>query len=604
VRPLSLVRTDDPPAPAASEAAPQSQFLQTAWLPGAILTTLCGSIYLALRPPLYDFDGYMYRLYALLPSRRYNTNPEHLLWNSIQIAVASFAAEIGHPTTVPFQTFGILVNCATLFLLYRLLQKASGSALVAAAGALFVGFSPSFWYLGLQNEPYPLTFLLIISFLSAWQTEGLRTPEGKRLLASGLFLTLAILLHEAVILLLPGAALALLLFGQGSLRQRFMTGLRWAMGVLLLVVVAYLSFWHTGVGRRETILAWSANYVSGVHPIQFFQLGITKTTARSVMGVSGCLLQDYRVQALLANDLRPATIYLIYDFVGLIAVVSLAAFAGRSNVRSWLFESIRSNALFAISLLSLLAWSLFAFAWEPATAHYWTLGLFPALVCIAVALRDAGGTRLAFASCILLLSVWNGYFNHAFDVSGCSHFSDAFVQSIEHHVRKRDVFVVLSCDQWLANVNYILLFRILQYTDPGRGIAIFNDLVFQSGGAKSWQKQLRERINSTLEAGGRVYVAAHVFDKASYKDLSQAGDPFNEQLNPRYLKLDSRSFYRDIQRVFSNYKLEKSGFSLGKDHYFSVERKAAPSRAASGVLSTSLIRPSATMLALRQAAEV
>ena len=97
--------------------------------------------------------------------------------------------------------------------------------------------------------------------------------------------------------------------------------------------------------------------------------------------------------------------------------------------------------------------------------------------------------------------------------------------------------------------------------------------VFVRGGTRSWQNRLRDRINSTLDSGGRVYVAAHVFDTHSYKDLSQANNPFNEQINPRYLTLNSTSFRQQIEDFFSGYDLTKSDFSLGADNYLFVGPK-------------------------------
>ena len=48
----------------------QSDRVQSSnWIVATSLAVGCGVVYLVLRPPLYDFDGYMFRLYALLPSR-------------------------------------------------------------------------------------------------------------------------------------------------------------------------------------------------------------------------------------------------------------------------------------------------------------------------------------------------------------------------------------------------------------------------------------------------------------------------------------------------------------------------------------------------------
>jgi hypothetical protein len=182
------------------------RIVRSNWVVATSLALGCGIVYLALRPPLYDFDGYVFRLYALLPSRFSNSNPHHLLWNTVQILLTATAALRGRPSTVPFQIFGILVNCSTLFVTYWLLLGVGNSRVLATAGVIFVAFSPPFWHLGLQNHPYPLTFLAIVLYLMAWRKEDGSTPEGWRLSFAGLSLALAILFHQAVIFLLPVAA--------------------------------------------------------------------------------------------------------------------------------------------------------------------------------------------------------------------------------------------------------------------------------------------------------------------------------------------------------------------------------------------------------------
>jgi len=167
------------------------------WIVATSLVVGCGIVYLALRPPLYDFDGYMFRLYALLPSRFSNSNPHHLLWNTVQILLTVCAAALGQPNTVPFQIFGILVNCLTLFATYWLLLAVGKNRVVAIAGIVFTAFSPAFWRVGLQNHPYPLAFLAIVLYLTAWHREDGHPPEGLRLYVAGL--CIAILFHQGAI---------------------------------------------------------------------------------------------------------------------------------------------------------------------------------------------------------------------------------------------------------------------------------------------------------------------------------------------------------------------------------------------------------------------
>src|SRR6266446_6456615 len=117
------------------------------WAPGALIAAAMGLLYLAVRTPLFDSDRLAMMDHA------------HLLWEPLQILMVAIARPLGNSIVVPFQIFGILVNCATLFLFWILLRKVSGSILFASTAVITVGFSPRFWYLGFQNQPYPLLFL-------------------------------------------------------------------------------------------------------------------------------------------------------------------------------------------------------------------------------------------------------------------------------------------------------------------------------------------------------------------------------------------------------------------------------------------------------------
>ena len=55
------------------------------WAPGALIATAIGLLYLAVRPPLFDPDGYVYRLVMLGPDRLEYMDHAHLLWEPLQI---------------------------------------------------------------------------------------------------------------------------------------------------------------------------------------------------------------------------------------------------------------------------------------------------------------------------------------------------------------------------------------------------------------------------------------------------------------------------------------------------------------------------------------
>ena len=544
------------------------------WFVAISVAVVCGVVYLVLRPPLYDFDGYMFRLYSLLPSRVSNSNPHHLLWNTVQILLSECAASLGQPTTVPFQIFGILVNCLTLFATYWLLLTVGKSRLVAIAEVVFVAFSPAFWYLGLQNHPYPLAFLAIVIYLTAWHREDGSPPEGLRLCVAGLSLALSILFHQGVIVLLPVATCVLVAYGRGTIWQKLTRALVWTAGVAGLVATAYVCIWQFETGPEQSIFRWSTDYLNTVHPVQLFELGFPTTLARSMMGLSGMLVQDYRIRWLLYTSLSRNAIVALYDGIGFLAVVALSFAMYRGFASGALLPLLQKNSLFALSLSSLGAWCAFCFAWEPATVHYWTLGLFPALVCIAMLVRGRSINGRLLITSVLLVSAWNCYYNYAFDRNNSRNFPDPLLASIQQYVGAHDIFLVLGDDHWFGNVNYILIFRVLNYSARNPGVAIFNDLILRPGGAQNWREKLGAKIDSTLNSGGQVFVASHVFDPGSYRDLSSHNDPFNEQIAERYLAVDGPAVYQDLRQFFAGYRLTKSNFSVGSDAYFAVGTEA------------------------------
>ena len=176
------------------------------WLCGMILAGAACAVYLAVRPPLYDIDGYPDWLDAIGPDAFSNFQPHHLLWQPVQVALVSASAALGYPTSYPFQLFGIIVNCATLCLLFVLLSKCSEDRVFAGLATIFVTISPEFWYLGFQNRPYTLMFLGLVVLLLAWRTDDGRPPTSPVLAA--VILVSIIFLQQAMIFLVPAAAIA------------------------------------------------------------------------------------------------------------------------------------------------------------------------------------------------------------------------------------------------------------------------------------------------------------------------------------------------------------------------------------------------------------
>ena len=126
------------------------------WLAAGV-TIACASIYLALRPPIYDGDGYLDLIYAVGANRLDAVDPTHLLSIPIEIAMISVSGAHPYAPTIPFQVLGISLTCFALFYFCLLLMRIGASALVAATACVFVAMSPRVWYVAFQNKPYPQT---------------------------------------------------------------------------------------------------------------------------------------------------------------------------------------------------------------------------------------------------------------------------------------------------------------------------------------------------------------------------------------------------------------------------------------------------------------
>src|SRR5262249_32282479 len=151
--------------------------------------------------------------------------------------------------------------------------------------------------------------------------------------------------------------------------------------------------------------------------------------------------------------------------------------------------------------LSIIAWWAFAFSWEAATAHYWVLSLFPAVVCLGLLLRQSRPwVNHVTIGVMLAASAWNVYFNAEIDRNLSRNFPEPLLASVERYVGPRDTFIVLGKGEWFEGVNYILLFRCLKLSGKDRGIGILEDYILPDRTHPSWPTRLRQKIDSTLHS--------------------------------------------------------------------------------------------------------
>ena len=537
---------------------------------GAVLALFAGGVYVALMPPLYHFDGYMYRLKILGPFAR-GVNPHHILWHPIQVGLMKAFAFAGHTGTVPFQLFGVAVNCVTLALFCSLMLRVSRRPLIAAGSTLLVAFSPTFWHFGFQNLPYPLTYLSVVLFLRAWPLEDGKTPDHRQLAAAGAAIGAAIFLQQAAVLLVGAGCLTLLISGGERPVRRLARTTAWGAAVGTVVGAVYIGMAIISDARTHAdFVAWITTYMRTEHSVKILW---AEHLAKSVIGISRSVLNLSPLESYLGDNLAARPTLILYGAAGLTAVALLVWFR-----KKWFpvpaIPLFRGSALFTVSALSVAAWSAFVFSWEP-TGHFWNLNLFPALVCLGIlSCKYTTAALRNVAVLMIAVSGWNVYANHAHDQIARINFPDPLVASVRAHLTGPDIFIVPGRD-WFAGMDYDLLFEALDRSkehNPGR--ALLNDYVMKPGGAASWRTELEEEIRSVLDQGGKVFVADSLLWDSSYADLLQAQDPYSEFVHEQYASIDGPTLQKEVEHFFGKYNLVESDFTLGNETFYRLRYPA------------------------------
>jgi hypothetical protein len=532
----------------------------------------CAVVYFAFRPPLFDNDGYLYRLEALSPDRFFNAIPPHLIWNLIEILIAQVAGVFGYSTsTVPFQVVGIVINCTTLFFFCTLLMRTNGSGVYAVAATLFVGLSPEFWYVGFQNRPYPPLLLALVGYFWMWATEDGEPPSGRRLFFAAAFMTFVVLLHQAGIFLVLAGVIAVALYGKEPVLSRLARSATWGASIAAIVVLAYVTMWVLTAAGEDPFFLWVTDSIRELHPLRF---PFPASLAKIVIGVTGAIIQSDNIESYLGTHSTFATIVALYGSLGFAIVVAMVIFVRWTRLSRQLSDLIRTDALFTVSLLSLLSWATFIVAWEPSSVHYWVVTLFPALIAVGLLFRSREQHGLwAFASLAVLLAGLNAYLNHQLDQQWSRNFPPPLVAEVRKYVGDRDIFIVLGNEDWFGNMNYELLFSVLDHDTRNPCIPIVEGFVTPASGSPNWKDKLRAKIDETLKSGGRVYVANHVLDPDSYDDLASSKDLFDPYVDESKLSINGPVLYQDVQRLVDDYDQKETGFAIGDDKYVELKWK-------------------------------
>jgi hypothetical protein len=340
-----------------------------------------------------------------------------------------------------------------------------------------------------------------------------------------------------------------LVYPAGSLREKLVLAFIWGASLTILVLGVYVTYARAlEISGVWGFYHWTRGYLETVHS---FQIEFARSVAKAVIGMCGALIQTDDVNDFLADSFSANTIFILYSAFGLLACAGSAFLLWRTGSIPRFLKTAQCNALFMVSLVSILFWSAFVFSYGAANPHFWLLDLFPGLFCFALGVR--GRTlRIApqFAAIALALSVFNGYFNYRSDQSSARNFPPPLLASIHEHIGDRGIFVTLGSKTWYGDMHCALLFGCLQNSSRNPGIAILDDFVLPARASDSWQEKLRGRIESTLNSGGPVFVAAHFLDSGSYADLSVHNYPFADFVEEQYSAVDGPLLYEQVRQFF------------------------------------------------------
>jgi hypothetical protein len=266
-------------------------------------------------------------------------------------------------------------------------------------------------------------------------------------------------------------------------------------------------------------------------------------------------------------------VWLLYGGLLVAGCAVAAVLASRRSVRERVKCLWHSNT--PVVMLA-LAWSAFVFLWEPA-GKYWSVELFPLALLASLWLRESRKrTALLVAGVLAAVSGWNLYANHLQDQANSVNYPPPLLEQIRGQLGPEDVFIVAGRD-WYADIDYDLLLNCLDDWPRNPAMALLDECV-KPGLREPWQQTLDVDIREALAAGGRVFVAEHVFWAESYRDIDRSADPFSAYARPEFAGVDGERLRSEIESFFGRYQLTESGFKIATDEFWELKSADATHR--------------------------
>jgi hypothetical protein len=416
------------------------------WPEALAVFSLCLSVYWFWRPPVYSFDGYTYQIQGFDVLE--NLNPHHLLWIPAQAFLNRIALMSGIKPLLFCQGAGMAVSALAVMLLYVLSCELSRDKSLSALFALFIALSPQYWFLAMQNEPYPpLFFFLLLAF---WGCRHYHITHRLWALAGAASaLAMAVHFQQAALLLFIPFALFVISGERSDGYSRWgalCAIMAWATGLVIVpyMVLARLS----DIDSVAEFRGWLTDYLDSQHGLQYHWIGLVKT----VVGMTRCLIQSSPFESLVARRVPLAGITAIYIMLGALGFMALWA-----SKKNWspLPENRRLSGL-CLGMIGV--WSFFVFSWEPLTGYYWCLALILGILIAAIAApRWTRSVRLRVVWGLILVTAWNGCANVRQDRLEQTRNPDPWLTEIHALTGPHDVLLFLDRSR-IGYLDYDFLF--------------------------------------------------------------------------------------------------------------------------------------------------
>jgi hypothetical protein len=511
----------------------------------------------AARPPLYDGDGFVYQLLGRDLAK--GMNPHHLLWNAMQALVVRLDALLGIRSLLPLQLVGMACGVLSGVLLYRLLLGAANRRDIAFVATLFVVFAPWTWFMAFQNQPYALMFLLLIVLLGCCVTPDGAMPRGWRFAAAAASAVGMVMLQQAAVLIVIGAAVCFFAFGG----WRRATAWLLATGVPIALVYALVGG-LVGVRSLSEFWRWTTDYLRSQHSLQ---TRFPDSLAKSVMGIVSAFLNQEPLKNYLVNEWSASAILWFYGAVGVCLLAAAAIVIARRRGTRYAKPS-RWSSLEWLCAASAASWSIFCFFWEP-TNYYWFVLLAPFFVWLATDLRPIRRTPRILLGALCLATLWNLYANHAQDVDGAQRAPEPQMRIIERHLTSSDLLWVADLG-WSGDVDYDLLSTTARF-DHAAPILAVSDVVGRSRDAASWERALADSSRARFQHSARVFISGRVFNPETF-ERTWEDSPFADYTEERSFPVDWASLGRELPAfIRRTYDVVPAGFSVGSDSIWRLE---------------------------------